>query len=81
MKTFAGVSDALDQMSFHEAVNVLMLCRKFKLSFVEILTDSLEPLNNAVLVLMGEDTLIGKHSYMSDASLNVLMIKLLVKGK
>lgn len=56
MKTFAGVSDALDQMSFHEAVNVLMLCRKFKLSFVEILTDSLEPLNNAVLVLMGEDT-------------------------
>ena len=29
----------------------------------------------------GEDTLIGKHSYMSDASLNVLMIKLLVKGK
>ena len=56
-----------------------MSSRHFRRVFHEIYGTS--PLNNAVLVLMGEDTLIGKHSYMSDASLNVLMIKLLVKGK
>ena len=80
MKLLAGVADPVDQIGFHEAVDVLVLVCDHERSVLYVRKDSFEPLDDPGALIGADYALCAEHMRMRDAAPNILSVQALVKS-
>src|SRR5699024_7208687 len=80
VQLLAHISDAVDEVGLHEAVNILIFTGDLKLAALHVQENAAESLQNLVSLLLCENALLCQHPHMRHAALDILSIKFLVKG-
>ena len=79
MKFFPGITQTVDQICLHKAVDILIFICNFQFTGFYIFADLIECPYNILHLVFCQDSLLSKHAYMRDASLDILFVKFLVK--
>ena len=79
MELLSGVSDPLDQVRFHKAVDVFIFTGDLKRPVLHVPLDSVQTLKDRVPLLFREDSLLCQHFHMGSAARDILLIEFLVK--
>ena len=80
MQLLSGVSDAVDQVCLHEAVDILIFAGDFQFSALYIGKNPLQSCKNLVSLLFCQDALFCQHLYVCHAAFDVLFIEFLIKA-
>ena len=79
MQLLSGVSQTVDQIRLHKAVDILIFFCDLELSIFHILADTFQSVQNLLLLIVCQDPLLCKHHNMRLAALDILLIKSFIK--
>ena len=80
VKLLSGISNTVDQVCLHEAVDILILCCDLQLACFHVCKDSVQSFCDLLLFFLCQDSLFCKHGNMCLASTDILSVKFLIKG-
>ena len=79
VQLLSGVSQTVDQIRLHKAVDILIFFCDLELSIFHILADTFQSVQNLLLLIVCQDPLLCKHHNMRLAALDILLIKSFIK--
>ena len=79
MKLFACITDPVDQGCLYKTVDILLGFVDCKLSGIHILQNTGQSFDNALFLLLGEDSLLCQHGGMYDTSGDIFMKQSLIE--
>lgn len=73
------IPDPVDQVCLNKAVNIFIFICNLKCSVFHILTDSVQSVNDLLLLILSQNSLLCKHCHMCNTSSDILLIESLVE--
>ena len=75
MQLFPGVPDPVNQVGFHEAVDILVSIRERKPAVFDVLQNAGEPVHNLSHLVVCQDALLPEHRGVNDAAPDILPVE------
>ena len=80
VQLLSGVSDAVNQVCLHEAVDILIFAGDFQFSALYVGKNAFQSFQNLISFVFCQNALFCQHLYMCHAAFDVLFIEFLIKA-
>ena len=80
MQLLSGISDAVNQVCLHEAVDILILAGDFQFSALYVGKNAFQSFQNLISFVFCQNALFCQHLYVCHAAFDVLFIEFLIKA-